>query len=160
MKTCVKCLKDLPSTLEYFRLGRKSLRSDCRKCENLHRKSNYYKDLEHSKNRVREYKKNNPDIVARYNQKRKALKLGNIHEYYTEQQVINKYGTECYICNLDINLLAPRRAGIPGWETGLHIDHVIALSKGGSDTLSNVRPTHGKCNLLKYNKEQNENQMA
>jgi len=32
---------------------------------------------------------------------------------------------------------------------GLHIDHVMPLSKGGPDTLENVRPAHGSCNVKK-----------
>jgi 5-methylcytosine-specific restriction endonuclease McrA len=32
----------------------------------------------------------------------------------------------------------------------LHIDHVYPLSKGGLDTLENVRPSHGKCNIVKW----------
>jgi len=32
----------------------------------------------------------------------------------------------------------------------LHIDHLVPLAKGGSDTLENVRPAHGICNLRKW----------
>jgi 5-methylcytosine-specific restriction endonuclease McrA len=45
---------------------------------------------------------------------------------------------------------APRKVGQDGWEHGLHIDHVYPLSKGGLDTLENVRPAHGKCNIVKW----------
>ena len=63
------------------------------------------------------------------------------------------YGTNCYLCNDPINLQAARRVGkADGWEQGLHIDHVIPISKGGSDTLDNVRPTHALCNLSKNDK--------
>ncbi len=31
------------------------------------------------------------------------------------------------------------------------IDHVIPKSKGGSNSLENLKPTHKKCNLLKGN---------
>jgi len=48
-----------------------------------------------------------------------------------------------------IDLNAPRRVGIEGWELGLHLDHVIPLSKGGYDTIDNIRPTHGICNIRK-----------
>ena len=46
---------------------------------------------------------------------------------------------------------APRQTGLDGWENGLQIDHLIPISKGGPDTLINVRPTHGLCNLRKLN---------
>ena len=68
---------------------------------------------------------------------------------YSESLVISVYGTKCYICSNEIDFNSPRKAGITGWENGLHIDHVIPLSKGGVDTLENVRPAHGKCNLAK-----------
>lgn len=69
---------------------------------------------------------------------------------YNELQVIATYGIDCNICGLEIDFMAPRKAGIPGWERGLHIDHLLPISKGGPDTLENVRPTHGLCNLQKY----------
>jgi 5-methylcytosine-specific restriction endonuclease McrA len=79
----------------------------------------------------------------------RALKLGLPWESYTESQVIDFYGYRCYICLEDINLDVERRPGYPNWRYGLHIDHVIPMSKGGSDTLNNVRPVHGGCNLSK-----------
>ena len=59
------------------------------------------------------------------------------------------YGTCCYLCDKEIDLTAPRQSGAEGWETSLHIDHLVPISKGGSDSLDNVRPTHGQCNLKK-----------
>ena len=93
------------------------------------------------------YKKENRQKVNGYDRKRRALKLKNGHEGYTEVEVLHNYGTNCYLCDMPIDLNAPRKVGLPGWETGLHLDHFIELSKGGSDTLSNIRPTHGLCNL-------------
>ena len=99
------------------------------------------------------WRENNPDKVKAKNKKRRSLKKGNGHEYYTENQVLQTYGTICNICFKKISLKAPRRVGQLGWQEGLHIDHLIPISKGGSDTLENVRPTHGLCNLNKSNKE-------
>jgi len=70
---------------------------------------------------------------------------------YNELQVIATYGANCYICGLAIDFMAPRKCGNPGWELGLHIDHLVPVSKGGPDVLENVRPSHGLCNLNKYN---------
>lgn len=69
---------------------------------------------------------------------------------YSEQDVLNTYGTNCHICLEPIDLSAPRKCGDEGWERGLHIDHVYPLSKGGSDSLDNVRPSHGQCNVRKW----------
>ena len=39
-----------------------------------------------------------------------------------------------------------------GWQRGLHLDHVVPLSKGGSDLIANVKPSHAQCNLKKNNR--------
>ena len=87
--------------------------------------------------------------IARAKRRRRAKIRNSGFDFYTEQQVLETYGTICYLCDKEIDLSAPRRVGLPGWENGLHIDHVIPISKNGPDTLKNVRPTHGKCNIDK-----------
>jgi hypothetical protein len=81
--------------------------------------------------------------------KRRANKNKNGFEKYTENQVLSLYGKNCYICNIPIDFSAPRKCGSPGWQYGLHIEHVIDIAFGGSDTLENVRPSHALCNLTK-----------
>lgn len=56
-------------------------------------------------------------------------------------EVIKAYGPTCYLCLEEIDLKKP-------W----HIDHLIPFSKGGSDIIENLRPTHKKCNELKGSK--------
>jgi len=87
--------------------------------------------------------------------KRRALKLNNGHSPYSETEVLAAYGTACHICGVPIDLDASRQCGVDGWENGLHIDHLQPISKGGPDTLKNVRPAHGKCNVKKGNKTLN-----
>lgn len=84
--------------------------------------------------------------------KRRAQKQANGFIKYSEQEVLSLYGENCSICNIKIDLKASRKVGKPGWEKGLHIDHVIPISLGGPDTIENVRPAHGKCNLVKHQK--------
>lgn len=97
----------------------------------------------------RDWKKNNPEKIRVYNHKRKARILNNVHEDYTEQQILDLYGTDCYLCGTPIDMSAPRRCGIPGWEKGFHIEHVVDLALGGPDILDNLRPAHALCNLKK-----------
>jgi 5-methylcytosine-specific restriction endonuclease McrA len=80
----------------------------------------------------------------------KRLLKGAIQEPYTYKEVLDTYGHICHLCNTLVDLKAPRQCGTSGWEKGLHIDHVIPLSKGGDDTLQNVRPSHGQCNVIKH----------
>ena len=84
---------------------------------------------------------------------RTAKSYGVKIEPYTYLDVISTYGTDCHICHKPINLEAARQVGQEaGWENSLHIDHVIPMSKGGEDTLFNVRPSHAKCNMIKSDK--------
>jgi 5-methylcytosine-specific restriction endonuclease McrA len=95
----------------------------------------------------------NLDKVRDRERAKNRRRRANQHLPYNELQVIATYGASCHICGLEIDFMAPRRTGIPGWENGLHIDHLVPVSKGGVDTLENVRPSHGLCNLTKYNGE-------
>lgn len=81
--------------------------------------------------------------------RRRAWKLGNGYEIYTDVQVLETYGSSCHICKLPIDLTLPRSCKVKGWEFGLQIDHVTPISLGGADTLENVRPSHGICNIKK-----------
>jgi predicted nucleic acid-binding Zn-ribbon protein len=94
----------------------------------------------------------NPEKRAAASNKRRALKAGNDHKPYTLQDVINMYGLNCHICNFEIDIKAERKSGKKGWQNGLHIDHLIPISKGGADNLINVRPSHALCNLKKSSK--------
>ena len=108
-----------------------------------------YRENNKEKERLRHklYKQNNKEKHAESERRRRAKKRNSGIEYYTTKQVLEKYGTICYLCGLEIDLNAERRPGRKGWEKGLHIDHVLEISKGGPDTLENVRPAHGLCNL-------------
>lgn len=86
---------------------------------------------------------------AKTNKSRFARSTSNKSDYFSVNTVINTYGSDCHLCDGAIDLDAPRKVGEPGWELSLHIDHVMPLSKGGDDTLDNVRPAHGQCNLNK-----------
>ena len=117
------------------------------------RKEYSYKYNQENKDRLRivkrEYARAHPEIDRSKNRRKRALKRNNGFEKYTETQVLELYGTNCYLCNIPIDMAASRRCGDFGWEKGLHIEHVIDIALGGPDTLDNVRPSHAICNLLK-----------
>jgi hypothetical protein len=102
---------------------------------------------EQHKARTKRWRDKNPDKVKANSQRY----FGRIRAYSIEQ-IIETYGTNCTICQLPIDLNAPRATRFDGWEFGLHIDHYIPVSKGGFDCLENVRPVHGICNIKKGNK--------
>jgi len=94
------------------------------------------------------WRKANPNKVYR-DSKDRALKHGGKHSYYTRQQIFDRDGYDCYLCNIPVDLTAPHVQGQPGWELYPHVEHVIPLSKGGDDTLENVKIAHAKCNIDK-----------
>ena len=118
-------------------------------------KNYYLKNKEKMSESNKRWKEQNPERNSELNRRkervRRARKFENGQELYTESAILELYGTVCHLCELAIDMAAPRKVGTPGWELGLHVDHVIPLSKGGPDTLENVRPAHGKCNLQKQN---------
>lgn len=117
--------------------------------------SKKYRDANRDKTRAATLKWNkaNPEKMNAAARKRRAVKLQNGWEPYTEAQVLERYGVTCYICAAPIDPQMPRRIGKEnGWELGLHIDHVVPIVSGGPDTLENVRPTHAICNMKKGDK--------
>jgi 5-methylcytosine-specific restriction endonuclease McrA len=171
MKNCFACKVDKP--LDEYRpsINKPKGRPYCSPCnaayqaayhranpEKSRKSTKKYDKANRDKRRVHEekYKKSNPEKVRewsrRKNRKREALKKNNGHSPYSEKQVLEKYGTLCHICKTPIDLSAPRQAGKSGWDKALHIDHLIPISKGGPDTLENVRPSHGRCNVIKNNR--------
>lgn len=121
-----------------------------------------------SKEKISEYQKNwyqtNKDRLLRQSKnyyennkeksfakaRRRKAKLKNLQtEVYTVNQIIDLYGNICHICQKEIDLSLSRKAGNPEWERSLHLDHVIPISKGGTDTVDNVKPAHAVCNLIK-----------
>jgi len=102
------------------------------------------------------WRANNPERADEMKRKgrrcRRAAEANTTSEPYTTQQILTLYGSDCHICFEAIDLAATRICGGPGWERGLHLDHVIPLSKGGTDLIDNIRPAHGLCNLRKGTK--------
>lgn len=56
-------------------------------------------------------------------------------------ELIKRYGNRCYLCGKELGMRE------------LTIDHVKPLSKGGQDTIDNMRPCCEKCNFNKSDKE-------
>jgi hypothetical protein len=101
------------------------------------------------KDKAKRYRDSHPNKSRDDARRRKALLLGVVSEKFTEQDIFDRWGTDCHICNEPVDLDAPRQVGAAGWEQGLHLEHVVPLKDGGPDTVENVKPSHGLCNLKK-----------
>jgi len=66
---------------------------------------------------------------------RRARKLNNGYEKYSRADVIKRDRSICHICQKKV----PAK--------NLVLDHLIPISKGGSDTFNNVAVAHRRCNL-------------
>ena len=125
----------------------------CKKFASEYIRNRRAADPEHDRKLRKDWKDRNPKKVrasnrlAKNRRDRKAAINGQ--EFYTTQDVLTFWGTDCHICNTPIDLEASRSCGIGEWEKGLHLDHVIPLSKGGPDKLENVKPAHARCNITK-----------
>ena len=119
----------------------------CREAQRQHWKDRRINHNKHINSLRKLWRERTPN--ARRDRMHRAKAAGGVLGYYSDLQVLDLYGTDCHICGLSIDLDAPRQCGKAGWEKALHIDHVIPLSKGGPDTIENVRPSHGQCNIIK-----------
>ena len=109
-------------------------------------------NLERSRNNQRDYYQKNKEHIRNNLKRRRHTRYGVLSIPYSKEEVLLKYGTDCHICNQPIDLSISRKPGILGWQKALHLDHVIPMSKGGSDTIDNVKPSHAECNLRKHAK--------
>lgn len=140
---------------DYARKYRKSHPEYVKKWNSSELKSKYYqKDKETVKARSRklyednreielkkraEYKRNNPHVVAAYTQKRRSLKRSATGSF-TSQEWLQVQATQNNRCN---------KCGI---ECKLTVDHIIPLSKGGSNYISNIQGLCMPCNASKHAK--------
>lgn len=60
------------------------------------------------------------------------------HFYRKNRAIVLKESTVCHLC---------------GFDGSDSVDHVIPVSKGGTDDIENLRPAHLDCNRKKYNKD-------
>ena len=101
------------------------------------------------KNSVKKWREKNMDRVLFLNAKRRARKKEAIGNFTLgEWELLKKqYGYCCPACGRDEPKIK------------LEIDHIIPLSKGGSNYIENIQPLCGSCNSKKHDKIiKNENE--
>ena len=151
--------KDKRTTPEYKEAQRKKRKARLenetleQRTERLAKQKVYRDDnRDYYRQKSTEWNKKNPERAVRAVIRRRAQKRNNGYEIYTTQQVLELYGTDCHLCGFEIDINTSRKIGSQGWKRSLQVDHIIPISKGGPDTLENVRPSHAVCNMEKRDK--------
>jgi len=152
-RTCTECKRSLPATLDYFYKapgGKFGLKAVCKECYRADRLEHLAKmDPEFRRNMKKAEQQRNKHTYRQLRRKKVALLRGVYHEDWTEKQLIETYGSICYLCNKPIDITLPRIG--EGSMESLWPDHMTPTSRGGENTIRNVRPCHRKCNQDKYN---------
>ena len=85
----------------------------------------------------RAYRTANPLGHREREKRRFAQKKHTLVEPVDYASVLRESGGRCGICEQPLDLF------------GVHFDHIIPLSKGGTHTRQNIQATHAHCNLRK-----------
>lgn len=109
-----------------------------RESYNAYMREHYQKNKEKYLARRKRYKANNRLKINEQKRRRHAKIIGTKTEPVSYEKILEVYGMWCHICQEEIES-----------KTDLHMDHVIPLSKGGTHTYTNIKPSHALCNMQK-----------
>lgn len=181
-QVCHKCGKEKPATVEYFHADRSfvsGLKSACKECSSIENREYYHTHPEFRRH-LREYERNLPlekkeakrayarewehlnrerknarARAYRKTEKSKASRRVEVRNRYarkkqaqgsyTAQQIKEQYARQknrCYWCKT--NLIKEIRTP--------HIDHIIPLSRGGSNYIDNIVIACHRCNESRNNR--------
>lgn len=155
-RRCYVCKQVFPATNEHFSPNKGTLdgmQSYCKSCaaqmQREYRTNNKAVVRETDKRRSirnpnRNKYSNNPAAGRRQAAKRRARKKGaqGTHTAAQELEQKTRQKNRCYYCGSKL--------------TKWHADHIVPLSRGGSDLIDNIAITCPSCNLHKHDKMPHE----
>lgn len=111
----------------------------------------YKKNKKHANRLSKLWKKNNKKSISTYNRKRRNL-LYNTTGSHTEKEWQSKkmkYNNCCAYCGINEDILK-NKYNDKKWHK-LTRDHIIPISKDGTDYINNIVPSCITCNSIKNN---------
>lgn len=108
-------------------------------------KRKYAKNKNRIKKTNKQYRQENPEKVSEWHRNYKAKKKG-AEGFHTQADIDHLLESQNYLCNgCDKNL-----------EQGFHVDHIIPLSRDGTNWSDNLQLLCPACNLSKNKKTMEE----
>ena len=140
VKTCIKCSEAKP--LEGFHAaGRNGKCNTCKVCANAASRAWNKTHPEAVKARAKQWRQDWPESIRAGNHKRRALLLAYKGPHHTLHDVALLEASQHGLCAY---------CGQP--YGAYHVDHVVALSRGGSNGPDNICLACPPCNLSKGSK--------
>lgn len=158
-KQCTTCHIE-KSTTEFSKSkrGKFGVRSTCKCCEKQYQQNNQEQIAE----RMKQYQQANKEQIAEYNKQyrqtpkgkavdkakshnRRAAKLNNGGKH-TAKEILALFKLQsgkCPYCKTKLSKSGSNK---------YHVDHVMPLSKGGTNDISNIQLLCPKCNMSKSDK--------
>ncbi len=97
----------------------------------------YARNAEGERERTKLWRAAHPEEVYQMGRQRRARKMAVVSVPYSRTTIYQRDQGICQICRMPVG---------QKW----HIDHIVPLSRGASDTPENVQLAHPHCNQVKY----------
>lgn len=176
LKRCTKCGQEKPATPEFFCRATKEsdgLRDDCKTCLSDYSRRRYQasptkihqsqkltpeqnrernrrwreKHRDYDRERKRRWAKENPEKNAANARNYEARKLAaeGTHTASDIDAQLKRQNSRCYFCGCKLT-------SIPHLPNSQTVDHIVPLSRGGSNSPDNLVLACAHCNFSKHDK--------
>ena len=138
-KVCSTCQREKPLARYMWSKQRQRYYGRCKDCFNALNRARYNKNRSLYISCSRKWQRSNKDATRLIQKRRKALKKGanGSHTLLEWRTLLERYDYYCLKCG--------RREP----EITLTQDHIVPISKGGSDYITNIQPLCVSCNCSK-----------
>ena len=147
-KVCTKCKKELPATTEYFSVdsGKYGLKSQCKECQKKYSSEHKEHIAEYGKQWNENNRERKNELGRKAKHKRRAKLKSNGGEYTLEQwqECLEFFDYKCAYSGAELT------------KDNTNIEHIIPISKGGTNNIYNIVPALDTVNKSKGGKDMHE----